>query len=380
MNSVRGLAGLRICRRANRGGGAATDSRLAANFDGITHRVTTDMRRIFFPLILATVLASMGRAGERVEIVWPTPNPAWAQGRPPRDFLQHAGSGDPESGGFGGVRSGGRQFHEGIDIRAMSRDRRGEPKDSVFAAMSGVVRHVSSVAGNSSYGRYIVLEHTELSPPVYTLYAHLARIAPGIREGGRVQRGEPLGTMGHSSGGYMIPKARAHLHFEIGVAVTRDFQRWYDARKFGSRNEHGMWNGMNLMGIDPVDFLDRWRRHDVDNFQEYFNGLETAVRLRIATRRTPDFVQRYPSLVTKALPMLVGGWEIRFNWTGLPYSWTPLTPTETIGLAMNEPEIVDVNETIEAREHSRTLAVKRFGKWVIADDLRAVLQQLFGLR
>ena len=41
------------------------------------------------------------QAAERIELVWPTPHPAWAQGRPARDFLMHAGSGDPDSGGTG---------------------------------------------------------------------------------------------------------------------------------------------------------------------------------------------------------------------------------------------------------------------------------------
>ena len=86
--------------------------------------------------------------GERLKIVWPTPSTAWAEGRPPREYLQHAGSGEWESGGFGGVRSGGNQFHEGIDIRPVARDRRGGPTDEIFAAMAGTVRHVSSRPGN----------------------------------------------------------------------------------------------------------------------------------------------------------------------------------------------------------------------------------------
>src|SRR3954466_806033 len=124
--------------------------------------------------ILAVLFFAAGfaRAAERVDIVWPTPNPAWAEGKPIGDFLQHAGSGDPESGKFGGVRSGGSQFHEGIDIKCVSRDRHGEPTDAVFAAMDGVVRHINASAGDSSYGRYIVLEHPQATPAVYTLYAH----------------------------------------------------------------------------------------------------------------------------------------------------------------------------------------------------------------
>lgn len=318
-------------------------------------------------------------AAPRVEFTWPTPNQAWAEGRPARDFLQHAGSGDPESGGFGGVRSAGHQFHEGIDIRPVSRDRRGEPADSVFAAMDGVVRHISRLAGDSNYGRYIVIEHPDQSPGIYTLYAHLARIAPTLHEGMRVQRGDVIGLMGHSSSGN-IPRDRAHLHFEMGVMVTREFPQWYAMKKFGSPNEHGWWNGMNLMGFDPLDFLGKWRAHRVNTFDEYFAQITPAARVRIATRRTPDFVVRYPSLLTKPMPSVVMGWEISFDWTGIPFRWTPLSGAEAIGLPLNEPRLVDVDAGIERRERSKTLGVVRRGQWSPGKDLETVLQQLFGMR
>lgn len=317
-------------------------------------------------------------AADRIEIEWPTPHPGWAKGRPAGEFLQHAGSGDPASGGFGGVRSGGKQFHEGIDIRPVRRDRRGEALDDVFAAMDGVVRHVNPVAGGSSYGRYVVLEHPSVQPAVYTLYAHLASIAGGVRPGVRVARGQVLGRMGHTAGGYTIPRDRAHLHFEIGLAVTERFQAWYDRQRFGSRNEHGMWNGMNLMGIDPLDFMNAWRARRVNTFEEYFARMETVVRLRIATTRTPDFVERYPSLLTKMGP--VAGWEIRFNWSGIPFSWTPLTAAEIGGLAPNRPKLVEVNAALERRQRSRTLATRRRGEWTVGKDLETVLEQLFALK
>ena len=316
----------------------------------------------------------------RVEIVWPTPNPAWADGKPAREFLQHAGSGDAESGGFGGVRSNGTQFHEGLDIRALKRDRRGEPTDPIFAAMAGVVRHVSTIAGNSSYGRYLVLEHPDLAPGVYTLYAHLAKVDPAVKVGATVALHQVLGVMGHSSGGYVIPRERAHLHFEIGVMMTRNFQAWYDSKKFGSRNDHNVWNGMNLMGIDPLDFFNQWRARKVNTFEEYFALMRTAVRFRIATRRVPDFATRYPVLLSKPMPENLGGWEICCNWTGLPFRWTPLTTVEAIGLSTTEPTIMDVDATLERQQRSKTLAVSRKGRWVAGRDLETVVQQLFGLR
>jgi murein DD-endopeptidase MepM/ murein hydrolase activator NlpD len=330
----------------------------------------------------AALLAIASAAGaERFTLVWPTPSTAWAQGKPPGQWLQHAGSGDPATGGFGGVRSGGTRFHEGIDIKPVTRGRNGQVLDAIFAAMPGMVRHVSAAAGGSSYGRYIVLEHPTMTPAVYTLYAHLARIEPGVKRGTTVAAGQVLGTMGHSSGGYMIPAARAHLHFEIGVAATQNFQAWYERRRFGSRNEHGMWNGMNLLGVDPIAFYEAWRAGRIASVYDFFSGLETAVRFRIATYRTPDFVARYPALVTKPMPLgPVAGWDVRVTWTGLPFAWTPLTVGEVTGLPTDKPQVVEVDAAIARRERSKSLAVRRRGTWTVGHDLEMVLQQLFGLR
>jgi len=335
-------------------------------------------------LLLAGILVAVAGAargvGERFTLVWPTPSTAWAERKPPAQWLQHAGSGDPASGGFGGVRSGGTKFHEGIDIQPVARDRQGHALDAVFAAMDGVVRHVSAAPGNSGYGRYVVLEHPSRQPAVYTLYAHLARIAPDVRVGLAVRAGQTLGVMGHSSGGYMIPPSRAHLHFEIGLAVTRDFQAWYTRRRFGSRNEHGMWNGMNLVGVDPLQFYNEWRDGRIGEVRDFFSRMPTAVRVRISTFRTPDFIQRYPALLAKPLPLgPVAGWELRCNWTGLPFAWTPLTAAEVAGLRPNQPHLVEVDAALERRERSKSLAVSRRGAWTVGKDLELLLQQLFGL-
>jgi murein DD-endopeptidase MepM/ murein hydrolase activator NlpD len=342
------------------------------------------LRRISW-LVLQFLGAAAGLAatGERLELGWPTPNPAWSEGKPIGAFIQHAGSGDPISGTFGGVRNGGGQFHEGLDIAAITRDRRGEPLDNVMAVLDGVVRRISANPGESNYGRYVVLEHPEATPGIYTLYAHLARIAPGLREGERVVRGQTLGTIGHSSGATPIPVARAHVHFEMGVMITRNFQSWYAQRKFGSRNEHGPWNGMNLMGFDPLDFYNQWRGRKVNTVLDYFSQMETAVRVRIATHRTPDYVARYPALVAKPKESSlapVAGWDVRFNWTGVPFAWTPLSATEVAGLPQEQPRLVEVNAELEKRQRSRTLAVQRKGTWVPGKDLENVLQQLLGVR
>ncbi|HKB56493.1 MAG TPA: M23 family metallopeptidase [Lacunisphaera sp.] len=318
---------------------------------------------------------------QRIEFSWPTPNRAWEQGKGYEAWVQPTVSGEPESGLFGCVRSNGTQFHEGLDIRPVAHDARGEPADPVFAAMDGVVRHASNSPGNSNYGRYIVLEHRGVTPAVYTLYAHLARIAPGIAPGVAVTRGQTIATMGRSEGSAAIPKDRAHLHFEIGLMMTQNFDSWFVWKKFGSSNEHGPWNGMNLMGFDPLDFLREWRSGKVDNFQQYLDRLRPVVRVRVATSRVPDFITRYPALLRRPMPAgLVAGWEVECNATGLPFAWTPLTPLQAAGMRPNTAQVVAVEPALVRACRCKSLVKPRGSGWVPGADLATMLEQVFGLR
>uniref|UniRef100_UPI00069449A5 M23 family metallopeptidase n=1 Tax=Geminisphaera colitermitum TaxID=1148786 RepID=UPI00069449A5 len=317
-------------------------------------------------------------APQPVELVWPTPNRAWQEGRPIADFIQPTISGDPISGLFGGVRENGRQFHEGIDLLPLKRDRRGEALDDIYAALPGIIRHISQVAGNSSYGRYIVIEHDTVSPPVYTLYAHLTSTAAGLQPGQRVQAGQVIARMGRTAGGYEIPRERAHLHFEIGLMMTTDFQAWYDRKKFGNRNTHGLYNGRNLMGIDPLAAFTALRDGTARSFDDHFARMKPIVRVRIATPFVPDFAQRYPTLLRQPLPITgVSGWDVLVDWTGLPIALTPLGADAVAGWPRNEVRLFDVDASQAATELSRHVVIKYRGAWVPGPTLKTTLQQVF---
>jgi peptidoglycan LD-endopeptidase LytH len=338
-------------------------------------------RASWFLLGAVAAAPSLFAVGERLDIAWPTLNQAFAQGRPLQDFIQPTESGETTSGLFGCVRTSGTQFHEAIDLKPISRDRRGEATDEVFAALPGVVRHISARAGASSYGRYVVLEHPDVQPAVYTLYAHLASIAPGLRVGERVERAQVLGVMGRSAGGYTIPKERAHLHFEIGLRLTDSFQSWYDSRKFGSRNEHSVWNGMNLVGIDPLDFFTMLRDGRVNGLRDYFAQLTPAVRLQVAASRTPDFIQRYPALGPKTYPLTEpAGWEVSIDGFGVPFAWKPLGASEVAGLKAGAARIVATDDRTLKECRCKALVTRVRGEPQPGRDLQTLLQLLFGIR
>ncbi len=254
------------------------------------------------------------------EVVWPTTLDLGAV-RSAQDYLQPTVSGRLESATFGMVREEGQRFHEGVDIRPGRRDAAGEPLDLVRAAMDGQVAYVNPHV-NGPYGRYVVLMHPGAELPVYSLYAHLASVEPTVRLGAFVRRGLTLGRMGRSSAGVTpITPDRAHLHFEVGLLLSTGFNAWYaaqpDNRK--SPNQHGLFNGQNLIGMDPLPLLSQ-RSVDVLTL---LRRQPTALTVVLRAAKTPDFVARYPALA-RGERAKAAGWYVEFSWQGMPLRWTAL--------------------------------------------------------
>lgn len=266
-------------------------------------------------------------AAERMVLSWPTANPAFAKGDPYRFYVQPTSSENPiESGIYGCVRNKGFKFHEGLDLKPVKVDAAKRPLDTVFAVMDGVVSHRNLKSGDSSYGIYLVLEHPDVQPAVYTLYAHLSRVEPGLTVGSRVKARQPLGRMGNTAGGYRIPMERAHLHYEIGLRLTDHFQPWYDRRKFGSPNRHGKYNGMNLVGFDPIPFCRAYLSKQIKQPVDYLKSLPTIAVVRGKSSKVPDFAVRYPSLSSysgKGTPKV---WDVSIGPAGLPLRCDPAPP------------------------------------------------------
>ncbi len=314
-------------------------------------------------------------------LLWPTPNPAFQQGQPIEKFVQPTVSGDPRSGLFGCVRNDGSKFHEGLDLFPIRRDRRGEALDPIYAILPGRVAYISETAGHSSYGRYLVLVHEGEQSAWHSLYAHLARIDPGIEVGAQVEAGTVLGLMGRSAAGYTIPRSRAHLHLELGFRLSDDFQDWFDRQRFGSRNRHGVWNGMNLVSIDPLAFYQGMRRGEVEDFHGFLRRQPVAARIRVHSRSIPDFVERYPALLARPYAgRQVVAWDIAFTEFGVPFEWTPRFADEGLPGAPGDVRVLAYNlRMLEAQTCRRVIDLGGGRPGVSAGTLN-ILKKLFGFR
>jgi len=314
-------------------------------------------------------------------LTWPTPNPAFQEGRPIESFVQPTSSGRVESGLFGCTRNDGAKFHEGLDLFPIKRDRRGEALDPVYAILPGRVAYVSRTAGHSSYGRYVVVVHDGEAPAWHSLYAHMASIHSAIEPGVRVGAGTVLGIMGRSAAGYRIPRSRAHVHLEVGFRLTDGFQDWFDRQKFGSRNRHGAWNGMNLVGIDPLRFYRAMRSGEVSGLQEHLRRLPVAGRIRVYTGQVPDFVERYPALVTRTYAgRELVAWDIAFTEFGVPKAWTPRFAEEGLPGRPGDVRVLTYNPALLKAQTCRRVIRIGGGQPTIAPGTLSTLKKLFGFR
>lgn len=313
-----------------------------------------------------------------VDLYWPTEDNAFFQGASWETLIQPTISGKVESGKFGCVRNNGSKFHEGIDIKPKKRDRKGEAIDKIIAAMDGQVVHINTVAGNSSYGKYIVIVHKNVEPAIYTLYAHLGCIDKSIKVGKSVKGGETLGIMGRTALGKPIPKERAHLHFEMGVMLSGGFEKWYSKQKFDLPNKHALWNGFNLTGFDPLDFYEKWRSGKIKSVQEYFNQIPIAFSLRVTSCKVPDFVQRYPSLVTQRIDRdKIKAWDIDFTWFAMPTRWTPIYSSDKGNISKGVMLKAFNNNVLNEYNYKDGIVIKAGKSPVYGKVLRKTLDLIF---
>jgi murein DD-endopeptidase MepM/ murein hydrolase activator NlpD len=332
--------------------------------------------RLQFVLPAAALLWTAA-AGAQSPFQLPTANHAlFEPGQELKFFAPTAPEKPWTSGSFGCVRSDGWQMHEGLDILHLQTDRHGEPADPVMATADGTVMYVSTKAALSNYGKYIVIRHIVEGLEIYSLYAHLSAIQPGIAAGAAVKAGQVIATMGRTSNtSETITKDRAHCHFELNVFVNERFQRWYNQYYTGQRNDHGIWNGRNLNGLDPREILlaEHSGKFSILNFVRSQTEL---CRVLVLAKDFP-YLKRYAPLVLKnprAEKEGVAGYEVALNYNAVAFALMPRAASEIKGTG--KIQLLSVNAAEEEAHHCRKLVVQRRGNWQLTEDGRREVELL----
>jgi len=281
-------------------------------------------------------------SGEALEFTWPTPNDAWAMGKGPEAYILSREVGNLKSGQFGCTLNNGMLFHDGLDLKPIQWDWMDEPTDPVRSIMPGVVRYINRDHYKSDWGLYVVVEHHLIEPKIVSVYSHLRRIPFDLKVGQLVAEGQIIGTLGRSNAETSgLPKAEAHLHFEVALRLSDSFPAWYDRQETSGPNNNGIWNPRNLLAIDFLDLVEKLKAGDSDTVQHYFFKDPIAVSLKVQSLKTPDFIRRYPELIGESLNQgEIHGWQINFNAYGLPSAWRTLTKDEVVTMGPNVTEVV----------------------------------------
>ncbi|MFO1477068.1 MAG: M23 family metallopeptidase [Verrucomicrobiota bacterium] len=299
------------------------------------------------PFRLPTANNALFKAGGEEAFFVPTPGKPWT------------------SGCFGCVRSDGWQMHEGLDIRCIAPDKRGEPTDPVMATADGTVVYVNSKSSLSNYGNYVVVKHVVDGIEVYSLYAHLSRIEPGIKAGVAVRAGQMLATMGHTSNTRQrIAKDRSHVHFELNLFVNDRFPEWFKKNSTGERNDHGDWNGQNLLGLDPRPILiESHNQGDQFHLLTWLRSQTELCRVQVRDTNFP-WLKRYAALV-QPNPVAeregIAGYELVLNFNGVPFSVIPRAASEL--KSKSRFYLVSVNEAEYHKNPCRKLVVQKGSRW-----------------
>jgi murein DD-endopeptidase MepM/ murein hydrolase activator NlpD len=299
-------------------------------------------------VFMASAVSLIAETHDIVDLVLPTDNDALFSGDGAAfyQYVERNYKGEKstpwEGGQYGFVRdpidtaSGTiyTRFHEGIDIRPLHRDANGEPLDEVRAVADGKVVHANLVPGYSNYGKYIVIEHRWDGSSYYSLYGHLSSIH--VHPGDSVKRGQPIAIMGYTGVG--INRERAHLHLELDLMFSHQFEAWHDAFFRNNPNHNGIYNGLNLAGLDIARLYLALHKNPSLTIPEFLSGEETFYKVTLPKSRHFELPKLYPW-------MLAGNrnqqpsWEVSFASSGVPLK------IESSDKQVTQPELSYVKKT-----------------------------------
>ena len=216
----------------------------------------------------------------------------------------------------------GTKFHEGVDIRPMKRDSAGRPLDYIRTIGKGKVVYVNHGADKSNYGKYVVVEHrwgAELGS-LYSLYAHLNNVDCKVDQ--PVDAGTIIGKMGYTGSG--INRERAHLHLELNVMTQSDFNNWH-LHYFGSHNQHGMYNGLNMNGLNIAELFIKHHHNPSLKMSEFLSAIPVYFKITIPRvgGEGLDIAKRYPWMRKGDHSKVTPSWEISYASSGFPLAVTP---------------------------------------------------------
>ena len=197
----------------------------------------------------------------------------------------------------------------------------------------------------------------------------MASIEANINIGDRVSIAEKIGIMGNTAS-YSIPLSRSHLHFEVGLRLTDEFQSWYDKKGSSQKTDTVITADSTLLDLTPP-FYSKYQKTLI-----LINYLKSLPRAKIKLKPTnSNFAKRYPSLI-RMMPngKPWNGWDCIFGPFGFPIS---LQQTDLCTRGKETIQVLSSDQRILER-NCRRLVERKNGRIVPAEQLKVYLELIFG--
>jgi hypothetical protein len=182
-----------------------------------------------------------------------------------------------------------------------------------------------------------------------------------------VKQGEKLAIMGHTGSG--INRERAHVHVELNLLLNDHFEQWHDMSFKNELNRHGIYNGLNLAGLDIARLFLALRRDSALTLPAFLAREETFYKVIVPNSPSFQLPTRYPWMIERAPNEKPTAWAISFTRSGLPLRLTPS------GKAVSGAELSYVRPSpIDARYLSRGNVAGRGGNARLTDSGKALMR------
>jgi hypothetical protein len=105
---------------------------------------------------------------------------------------------------------------------------------------------------------------------------------------------------------------------ELNLMLSREFDAWYNAFFRNDPNHNGIYNGMNLAGLDIARLYLALRKNSSLTISEFLGREETFYKVTIPKSRHFDLPKLYPWMRPTGSRNEKSSWEVSFAQSGVP--------------------------------------------------------------
>jgi hypothetical protein len=127
--------------------------------------------------------------------------------------------------------------------------------------------------------------------------------------------------MGYTGEG--LDQSRAHVHLELNLLLSRRFESWHDYYFKDDPNRQGIYNGINLTGLNVARLYLALRKRPLLTIPGFLAEEETFYKVSLPASSAFNLPQRYPWLLRKQTTGEANSWKISFNRAGVPLQVEP---------------------------------------------------------